>query len=99
MKEVGDEFVSYLRFCLMLKAFVLLTPFFHSVGLREYSQSQRNYEIAKKDNLLWLTNRIENDNIHNSNVFVSEYLAEMYSVKQGRGFVGHVSEKKPIPTI
>ena len=40
MKEVGDEFVSDFRFCLMLKAFVLLTPFCQCVALREYAQSQ-----------------------------------------------------------
>ena len=40
VKEVGDEFVSYLRFCLTLKAFVLLTPFCQCVALREYAQSQ-----------------------------------------------------------
>jgi len=36
VKEVGDEFVSYFRFCLTLKASVLLTPFCHIVGSRKY---------------------------------------------------------------
>ena len=79
MKEVGDEFVSYLRFCLMLKASVLLT---HLLPLCWFDRAYRLTKLQKrKENLRWLTNGIDNDNIHNLNVFEPEYLAEMYSVK------------------